>query len=92
MAQANTGPEGQFVTLPQEQFHVIVEGEGPELVMIHGANSNAREFSFDLIDRMADEFRVIAFDRLGFGYLRTVLRDTPSSCLTARTDSPRPSS
>jgi len=68
MAQANTGPEGEFVTLPQGQVHAIVKGEGPDLVMIHGANSNARDFSFDLIDRMADEFRVIAFDRPGFGY------------------------
>lgn len=68
MAHAEMGPEGQFVTLPQGQVHAIVKGEGPDLVMIHGANSNARDFSFDLIDRMADDFRVIAFDRPGFGY------------------------
>lgn len=68
MAPADNGPEGQFVTLPQGQLHVIVEGEGPDLVMIHGANSNVRDFSFDLIERMAEDFRVIAFDRPGFGY------------------------
>ncbi|WP_041382301.1 alpha/beta fold hydrolase [Spiribacter curvatus] len=68
MAHAEMGPEGQFVTLPQGQVHAIVKGEGQDLVMIHGANSNARDFSFDLIDRMADDFRVIAFDRPGFGY------------------------
>ena len=68
MADADTAPEGRFVTLPQGQVHAIVRGEGPDLVMIHGANTNARDFSFDLIERMADEFRVIAFDRPGFGY------------------------
>ena len=68
MPHAEMGPEGRFVTLPQGRVHAIVKGEGPDLVMIHGANSNARDFSFDLIDRMADDFRVIAFDRPGFGY------------------------
>lgn len=60
--------EGRFVTLPQGRLHAIVRGEGPDLIMIHGASSNARDFSFDLVDRMADEFCVIAFDRPGFGY------------------------
>ncbi|KAF0282976.1 hypothetical protein BA898_05565 [Spiribacter roseus] len=68
MPHAEMGPEGQFINLPQGRVHAIVKGEGPDLVMIHGASSNARDFSFDLIDRMADEFRVIAFDRPGFGY------------------------
>ncbi len=68
MAHADTSPEGAFVTLPQGRLHAIVQGEGPDLVMIHGANGNARDFSFELIDRMAEEFRVIAFDRPGFGH------------------------
>jgi len=65
---AEIPPEGRLVTLPGGRIHAIVRGEGPDLVMIHGANTNARDFSFDLIGRMADEFRVIAFDRPGFGY------------------------
>ncbi|TVS01446.1 MAG: alpha/beta hydrolase [Rhodobacteraceae bacterium] len=68
MARAETLPEGGFVTLPEGRIHAIVRGEGPDLVMIHGANGNARDFSFDLIDRLADDFRVIAFDRPGFGF------------------------
>ncbi len=67
-AWAETPPEGAFVTLPEGRIHAIVRGEGPDLVMIHGANGNARDFSFDLMDRMAGEFRVIAFDRPGFGF------------------------
>ena len=68
MAYADSAAEGRFVTLPQGRLHAIVRGEGPDLIMIHGASANARDFSFDLVDRMADEFRVIAFDRPGFGY------------------------
>lgn len=68
MAHADTAPEGAFVTLQDGRVHAIVRGEGPDLVMIHGANGNTRDFSFDLIDRMAGEFRVIAFDRPGFGF------------------------
>ena len=68
MAHADMPPEGQFVPLSDGQLHAIVRGDGPDLVMIHGANSNARDFSFDLMGRMADDFRVIAFDRPGFGY------------------------
>lgn len=68
MARAETAPEGGFVTLPEGRLHVIIRGDGPDLVMIHGANGNARDFSFDLIDRLAGEFRVIAFDRPGFGF------------------------
>ncbi len=68
MAYADTPPEGAFIDLPQGRIHAIVRGDGPDLVMIHGANGNARDFSFDLIERMAEEFRVIAFDRPGFGF------------------------
>lgn len=68
MARADTPSEGAFIDLPQGRIHAIIRGQGPDLVMIHGANGNARDFSFDLIDRMADEFRVIAFDRPGFGF------------------------
>ena len=68
MAHADTAPEGAFIDLPQGRIHAVIQGQGPDLVMIHGANGNSRDFSFDLIERMADDFRVIAFDRPGFGF------------------------
>jgi len=68
MAHADIAPEGAFIDLPQGRIHAVIRGDGPDLVMIHGANGNARDFSFDLMDRMADDFRVIAFDRPGFGF------------------------
>ena len=68
MAQADTVPEGAFIDLAEGRIHAVVRGSGPDLVMIHGANGNARDFSFDLMDRMSAEFRVIALDRPGFGF------------------------
>ena len=62
-------PVGQFVTLADgRRVHALVTGEGPDLVLIHGASGNLRDFSFDLIGRLSDRYRVIAFDRPGMGY------------------------
>ncbi|MGB3409168.1 MAG: alpha/beta hydrolase, partial [Jannaschia sp.] len=41
---------------------------GPDLVMIHGASGNSREFTYRLIPALQDRFRCIAFDRPGLGY------------------------
>ena len=44
------------------------DGHGPDLVLIHGASGNLRDFTFDLAARLADRYRVIVFDRPGLGY------------------------
>jgi len=61
-------PEGAFVALEGGRVHAVVQGQGPDLILIHGANGNARDFTFDLVGRMARDFRVIALDRPGFGH------------------------
>lgn len=43
-------------------------GTGPDLVLIHGASGNVRDFTFRFIDRLKDRYRVTAFDRPGLGY------------------------
>ncbi|CUX82448.1 MAG: putative hydrolases or acyltransferases (alpha/beta hydrolase superfamily) [Roseibaca calidilacus] len=63
-----TPPQGAYVALDGGRVHAVVQGQGPDLVLIHGANGNARDFTFDLAGRMAQEFRVISFDRPGFGH------------------------
>ena len=63
-----TPSEGQFIALADGRIHAVVRGSGPDLVLIHGANGNARDFTLDLVGRMAQDFRVIALDRPGFGY------------------------
>jgi len=61
-------PLGRFLTVNGKQVHVLVKGSGPDLVMIHGAGGNLRDFNLDLIDRLTPNYRVIAFDRPGLGY------------------------
>ncbi len=61
-------PLGDFLTVNGKQVHVLVKGTGPDLVMLHGAGGNLRDFNLDLIDRLTPNYRVIAFDRPGLGY------------------------
>ncbi len=46
-------------------MHLQVAGDGPDLVLIHGASGSLREFTFALMDRLAAEYRVIAVDSAG---------------------------
>lgn len=61
-------PEGQLLSVQGRTVHAVVEGSGPDLVLIHGASGNTRDFTFDFVDRVKDRYRVIVFDRPGLGY------------------------
>ncbi len=67
-AEASHPPTGQMIDVDGITVHAQVMGEGPDLVLIHGASGNLREFTFDLTDRLKDRYRIIAFDRPGLGY------------------------
>ncbi len=61
-------PEGRFVEVDGVPVHVLVEGKGPDLVLIHGASGNTRDFTYSLVDRLKSRYRVLVFDRPGLGY------------------------
>ncbi len=61
-------PEGRLLTVDGLTVHAVVRGSGPDLVLIHGASGSSRDFTFALVDRLAAEYRVIAFDRPGLGH------------------------
>lgn len=67
-AEAAYPPTGTLVEVDGLTVHAHVEGSGPDLVLIHGASGNTRDFTFSLVDRLKDDFRVIAFDRPGLGW------------------------
>lgn len=67
-AEREFPPEGQFIDVRGRQVHAVVRGQGPDLVLIHGAGGNAREFTFEFMDRLTDRYRVIVFDRPGLGF------------------------
>ncbi|MEO9862371.1 MAG: alpha/beta hydrolase [Yoonia sp.] len=61
-------PVGQFAEVTGGRVHYVQKGSGPHVVVLHGAGGNLRDFTFDLVDRLADDFTVTAFDRPGLGY------------------------
>lgn len=78
-AEAAFPPLGQILTVNGLRVHAFVAGRGPDLILIHGASGNLRDFTFTLIPKLTDRYRVIAFDRPGLGW---------SDALPAAADSP----
>src|SRR6184192_4039308 len=59
---------GHFVTLAEGQrLFVAQEGEGPDLLLVHGFPSTSHDFAAAL-PLLGAHFRVTAFDQLGFGF------------------------
>jgi len=67
-AQSSHPPQGQFLDIGGQRVHAVVMGQGPDLVLIHGASGNTRDMTFRLAPALAARYRVIVFDRPGLGY------------------------
>jgi len=61
-------PEGRLLDVGGRQVHAVVAGQGPDLVLLHGASGNVRDFTFAVVDRLKGRYRVIVFDRPGHGW------------------------
>lgn len=61
-------PQGQVIDVDGTPVHVVTKGSGPDLILIHGASGNVRDWTFDFVDRLADRYRVVMFDRPGLGW------------------------
>lgn len=61
-------PTGRLLSIDGRRVHAHVQGSGPDVVLLHGASGNLRDFTFRLSDRLARDYRVIAFDRPGLGW------------------------
>jgi pimeloyl-ACP methyl ester carboxylesterase len=60
---------GTLLEIDGVRLHVVEQGEGPAVVLIHGNMVSERDFEASgLFDRLARNHRVIAFDRPGFGH------------------------
>lgn len=84
LAEAEWPPEGGFVDIDGYRVHYVVEGEGPDLVLIHGASGNTRDFTFDMVGRLSDRYRVIVLDRPGLGYTDRI--NTAGASIAAQAD------
>ncbi|GGX83909.1 alpha/beta fold hydrolase [Massilia dura] len=68
-AEAENPPTGEFVTVDGVRLHYVRRGAGPAVVLLHGNGATSLDFELSgLIDMLAREHTVIAFDRPGFGY------------------------
>lgn len=61
-------PIGRFVSVGGLRLHYWEAGTGQPVILIHGASGNLRDWTFDVAGRLARDYRVIVFDRPGFGY------------------------
>ena len=68
-AQPVHRPPGRFVEVDGVRLHYVEQGAGAPLVLLHGLGSMIEDFRLSgLIDQAAQRYRVIAFDRPGYGY------------------------
>ena len=62
-------PEGKFVEVDGIRLHYLDQGSGPTLVLLHGNGVYSKDFQTSgLLQQASEQYRVIAFDRPGFGY------------------------
>jgi pimeloyl-ACP methyl ester carboxylesterase len=68
-AQRDNPPQGRFIDIDGVVLHYVERGNGRPLVLFHGNGSMIQDFeSSGLIDLAAENYRVIVFDRPGFGH------------------------
>ncbi len=68
-AEHDNPPAGRFLDVNGVRLHYVERGVGDPLVLLHGNGSMIQDFeSSGLIDLAAKDFRVIVFDRPGFGH------------------------
>jgi len=72
-AQDVAGPEGQFLELEGLDVYVLQEGKGERAyILLHGFGAST--FSWrEVIDPLAEDGRVIAYDRPAFGFTERAL-------------------
>lgn len=66
--EAALPPSGRFVDLTQVRMHLVEQGQGPVVLLIHGIAGNLRHFTYGVAAQLAADYRVIAVDRPGCGY------------------------
>jgi pimeloyl-ACP methyl ester carboxylesterase len=68
-AERENPPAGAFVEVDGVRLHYVERGEGDPLVLLHGNIVTSTDFLLGpFLDMAAQRFRVIAFDRPGYGW------------------------
>lgn len=68
-AERDNPARGRFVEINGVRLHYVERGSGDPVVLLHGNGGMIQDFeSSGLLDMAAAKYRVIAFDRTGYGY------------------------
>ena len=70
-------PQGQFITVEGHKLHYVSRGDGQPGVLLHGDGGSVYDWILSVFERLGEEYRVIAFDRPGFGYSQKEGQGTP---------------
>lgn len=60
-------PAGDFIEIDNARIRYVAEGEGPAVILLHGASSNAEDMRLALSGVM-DGYRAVYVDRPGLGW------------------------
>lgn len=74
-AERDFPAHGQMLDVNGVAVHAHVMGEGPDLVLIHGASGNVRDMTFGFAQQLAKDYRVIVFDRPALGHTEHLSKD-----------------
>ena len=61
------GPGASFLTTPSGRVHVLDVGQGEVILLLHGSGRSIADWQEGLAMRLAQQYRVVAFDNFGFG-------------------------
>ncbi len=68
-AEKENPPAGRFINVDGVRLHYVEHGEGPPVVLLHGNGMMIQDFELSgVLELAAVRYRVIAFDRPGYGY------------------------
>ncbi|MDB5776179.1 MAG: alpha/beta hydrolase [Herbaspirillum sp.] len=69
LAEQENPPAGKFIAVDGVRLHYLERGQGKPVVLLHGNGTMAKDFDVSgLLDLASDKYRVIVFDRPGYGY------------------------
>lgn len=66
-ALAPWGPGTSFLSTSSGDTHILDIGEGDVILLVHGSTGSIADWQESVADRLAESYRVVAFDSYGFG-------------------------
>ena len=68
-AERENPPQGKFLTIDGVNLHYLEHGQGEPIILLHGNGTMIEDWIVSgVFDALAADYRVIAFDRPGFGH------------------------